>query len=37
LPQTYNIHSMLPRKYKPAYKKQAHRVRSNPQPAYTFQ
>lgn len=37
LPQTYNIHSMLPRKYKPAYKKQAHRVKSNPQPAYTFQ
>ncbi|AJU35528.1 uncharacterized protein INSC1020_10695 [Saccharomyces cerevisiae] len=28
---------MLPRKYKPAYKKQAHCVKSNPQPAYTFQ
>ncbi|AJV22557.1 hypothetical protein H800_YJM1342F00075 [Saccharomyces cerevisiae YJM1342] len=28
---------MLPRKYKPAYKKQPHRAKSNPQPAYTFQ
>ena len=36
LPQTYNIQNMLPRKYKPAYKQQAHCVKSNPQPAYTF-
>ena len=36
LPQTYNIQNMLPRKYKPAYKQQAHCVKSNPQPvSYT--
>ncbi|CAI4062112.1 hypothetical protein SUVZ_06G0650 [Saccharomyces uvarum] len=36
LSNTYVSHQMLPNKYKPAYRKRMHPVKSDPQPAYSF-